>query len=57
MYIYRKKEWTSLRISTLSFWITYKTARACMRPITDGICPESWLPCKDLGDKNLGWSN
>lgn len=26
----------------------YKTASACMRPITDGICPESLLPCNDL---------
>lgn len=26
----------------------YNTASACIKPITDGICPESWLPCKDL---------
>lgn len=27
---------------------THKTARACINPITEGICPERRLPCKDL---------
>lgn len=30
----------------------YKTASACIRPITDGICPESLLPCNDLPISN-----
>lgn len=27
---------------------TYRTARACIRPITEGIGPVNLFPCKDL---------
>lgn len=33
---------------------TYNTASACIRPITDGIGPDSLLPCNDLARTNGG---
>lgn len=28
--------------------VAYSTASACIRPITGGMGPDNWLPCKDL---------
>lgn len=33
--------------------VAYNTASACINPITDGMGPDSWLPCKDLEMKTI----
>ena len=32
---------------------TYKTANACMRPITSGIVPTNLFPCNDLHTNHM----
>ena len=46
------------QVRYITFWFyfifmnrTYKTARACIRPMTSGILPVNLFPCSDLQEK------